>query len=159
MSYTTKDEIAFVFEGKKSIDSTDKDKMAKVRDRYADPIINAKLSTTHNVPFKDHPDTPEIITTISTWMSAYLYQVIPSQTSSQEWLETLWERAMMFLTALAEGDMTIPELQNAVDENGDEFVFNRLKSEADYDGHVFHGRHELPVFGNADANIPGKDPH
>jgi len=157
MGYTSVEKIEFVYRGRRSeFDEDDKEALKHIMETYTDPIIDSHLDEIYEVPFDSYPDTPKIITSISTWITAYLFQVLPSQTSSQEWIETLWERALKFLEALAEEEMTIPEADKIIEEEGIIKVYERVQSESNV-GNLLLSDSDFSqkVFGDSEATIRG----
>lgn len=79
---------------------------------YADSIIDGKLAKRYTVPFADAPSTPKLIKNISADLAA-AYSLDGGFSGGGEdeptpLSDTVRNRAMALLCALAEGDMELP---------------------------------------------------
>lgn len=161
LAYTNGELVDFIFNSTASnpelLSPDEKDTAVTIAERHVDPRIDTKLSERYDVPFDDYPDTPAIVTDISTKLTTFYFVTFPGGGTEQyEYIEELKNQSDDMLDALSKGDLQITD---GNDLTSSDFEFDRAKSEAFSDTFVFVGnlepadlRHE---FGNAHQTIFG----
>lgn len=152
MPYTTPDKVQTVFENTQDLDNDERDQVKKIEKEIVQAEINTELSDEYDPPFKDHPDTPSAITMIATLFTANYFIVFPGSGGSDnfDFAEELYDRAKNLLQRLADGDITLHDANQQLDDNN--FTFDGAKSEAFYDQSIFIGNEAGPSnFGDSDS--------